>query len=172
MRALAVGLRLGFFVALQLGPWSLFLIRSTLRRGWRVGLSIGAGIAAIDGLYVALGAGGAAPIVLRAPMRLVCGLVGAAVLLSLGLRTLWVAFRVRNGIELESDVGTAGRAFLTSVGATASNPATIASWAAIFAAASAAGAARAAGAGVLPGFGVAPGGAGSGTPPAPRGPPP
>jgi putative LysE/RhtB family amino acid efflux pump len=155
MHALAVGLGLGFFVALQLGPMSLFLIRSTLRRGWTVGLSIGAGIATIDGLYAALGAVGAAPVVLLAPMRLVCGLVGAAVLLSLGLRTLWVAFRVRHAMELESDVGTAGRAFLTSVGATASNPATIASWAAIFAAASAAGAANSAGAAVLLVFGVA-----------------
>ena len=30
----AVGFGLGFFVALQLGPMSLFLIRSTLRGGW------------------------------------------------------------------------------------------------------------------------------------------
>ena len=37
---------------------SLFLIRSTLRRGWRVGLAIGAGIAIVDALYAAAGAVG------------------------------------------------------------------------------------------------------------------
>ncbi len=53
MHSLVVGFGLGFLVALQLGPMSLFLIRSTLRRGWAVGLAIGAGIAVIDGLYAA-----------------------------------------------------------------------------------------------------------------------
>ena len=42
------GFGLGFFVALQLGPLSLYLIRSTLRNGWKVGLAIAAGIAVID----------------------------------------------------------------------------------------------------------------------------
>jgi threonine/homoserine/homoserine lactone efflux protein len=49
LRAVVVGFGLGFLVALPLGPMSLFLIRSTLRRGWVVGLAIGAGIAVIDG---------------------------------------------------------------------------------------------------------------------------
>ena len=48
MHSLLVGFGLGFFVALQLGPMSLFLIRSPLRGGWKVGLAIGAGIALID----------------------------------------------------------------------------------------------------------------------------
>src|ERR1700690_806445 len=84
---------------------SLFLIRSTLRVGWRVGLA------------------------------------GGAFLIVLGLRTLHSAFRVRLGGEAQSEVAAPGRAFLTSVAGTASNPATIASWAVIFAAASTAGAA-------------------------------
>ena len=40
VHALLVGFGLGFLVALQLGPMSLFLIRSTLRRGWAVGLAM------------------------------------------------------------------------------------------------------------------------------------
>src|SRR5690349_24613495 len=56
MHALTIGFGLGFLVAMQLGPMSLFLIRSTLRGGWAVGLSIGAGIAVIDALYAAAGA--------------------------------------------------------------------------------------------------------------------
>jgi len=149
MHAFAVGFGLGFFVALQLGPMSLFLVRTTLRSGWLPGLAIGAGIAAVDALYAACGAAGAAPFLAFEPVRLALGLVGAAVLIGLGARTLYSAFRVRLGGELDTEVATPGRAFLTSLAGTASNPLTIASWAAIFAAASAAGAAHTAGGAVL-----------------------
>jgi putative LysE/RhtB family amino acid efflux pump len=71
------------------------------------------------------------------------------VLVVLGARTLYSAFRVRNGGEIDAEVATPRRAFLTSLAGTASNPLTIASWAAIFAAATAAGAAGTAGGAVL-----------------------
>ena len=136
MRPLVVGFGLGFFVAAQLGPLSLFLIRSTLRGTVRVGLAIGAGIAVIDGLYAALGAAGAAPVLSIGALRTAFGLLGAAVLLTLGVKTLMSAFRVRGGLEAADEVASPRRAFVTSLGATASNPLTIASWAAVFAAAS------------------------------------
>jgi putative LysE/RhtB family amino acid efflux pump len=154
VHAVLVGFGLGFVVAVQLGPMSLFLIRSTLRRGWAVGLAIGAGIAVIDGVYATLGAAGAVPLLTIGPLRVVLGLVGAAVLCVLGVRTLWSAFRVRSGGELDVEVSGPRRAFLTSLAGTASNPATIASWAAIFAAASA-GTGRSAGAAALLVTGVA-----------------
>src|SRR3954452_3691542 len=100
MHALAVGFGLGFFVALQLGPMSLLLIRSTLRAGWAVGLAIGAGIALVDALYAALGAAGAAPLLAVDVVHAGLGLLGAAVLVALGVRTLWSAFRVRHGGEV------------------------------------------------------------------------
>jgi putative LysE/RhtB family amino acid efflux pump len=133
VHALLVGFGLGFLVALQLGPMSLFLIRSTLRRGWAVGLAIGAGIALVDALYAVAGAAGAAPLLTIGPLRVVLGLVGAVVLIALGARTLHSAFRVRQGLEVASEVAGPRRAFLTALGGTASNPSTIASWAAIFA---------------------------------------
>ncbi len=139
MHAAAIGFGLGFFVALQLGPMSLFLIRSTLRSGWKVGLAVGAGIACIDGLYAAAGAGGATPLLNIHPVRLALGLVGAAVLIWLGARTLYSAVRVRVGSETAFETSTPRRAFLTALGGTASNPSTIVSWGAIFAAASTAG---------------------------------
>lgn len=157
MHSALVGFGLGFFVALQLGPMSLLLIRSTLRSGLRVGLAIGAGIAVVDGLYAAAGAAGAAPLLTIDPVRLVFGLVGAGVLLWLGVRTLHSAFRVRLGGEIPAEIATPGRAFRTAVAGTASNPLTIASWAAVFAAASAAGAADSAGGAVLLVAGVAAG---------------
>jgi putative LysE/RhtB family amino acid efflux pump len=144
-----VGLGLGFLVALQLGPMSLFLIRCTLRGGVRVGLAIGAGIAVVDGLYAACGAAGVAPLLSIEPVRLGLGLAGAVVLIVLGARSLHSAFAVRLGAEAAHEVARPSRAFLTSLGATASNPATIVSWAAIFAGASAAGAASTTTAGVL-----------------------
>ncbi|HVE62333.1 MAG TPA: LysE family transporter [Mycobacteriales bacterium] len=136
MNGLALGFGLGFFVALQLGPMSLYLIRSTLRHGLRVGLAIGAGIAIVDALYAAAGAAGAAPLVRIDGIRLVLGLLGAVVLVYLGARTLVAAIHLRAGLEEADEAAAPGRAFRTALGATASNPATIASWAAIFAAAS------------------------------------
>lgn len=131
-----IGFGLGFLVALQLGPMSLLLIRSTLRDGVRVGLAIGAGVAVIDALYAALGAAGAAPLLTIGPLRLLLGALGTAVLVWLGIRTLMSAVHVRAGLEGPADVGSPSRAFRTSLAATASNPLTIASWAGIFAAAS------------------------------------
>jgi putative LysE/RhtB family amino acid efflux pump len=102
----------------------------------RVGLAVGSGVAVVDALYAALGAAGAAPLLTVGPLRLALGVLGTGVLAWLGLRTLLAAVHVRAGLEGPADVGTPGRAFRTSLGATASNPLTIASWAAIFAAAS------------------------------------
>ena len=116
MNAAIIGLGLGFFVALQLGPMSLFLIRSTLRSGWKVGAAIGAGIAAVDGLYAAAGAGGATPLLAIHPVRLVLGLVGAIVLVWLGARTLYSALRVRIGGETPFEVSSPKRAFITALG--------------------------------------------------------
>jgi putative LysE/RhtB family amino acid efflux pump len=110
---------------------------------------VGAGVALIDGLYAACGAAGAAPLVAIGPVRAALGLLGAAVLLTLGARTLHSAFRARHGAEASSEVATPRRALLTGLAGTASNPSTIASWLAIFAAANAAGAARGASGAVL-----------------------
>ena len=154
MHALLVGFGLGFLVALQLGPMSLFLIRSTLRRGWAVGLAIGPGSRSSTRSTPPPGAAGAAPLLTIGPLRLVLGLVGAAVLIVLGARTLHSAFRVRQGLEVRVR-GRRRRAARSSPrsAATASNPSTIASWAAIFAAASVAGAADSTGGAVAAGRG-------------------
>ena len=88
MSALLLGFGLGFFVAAQLGPLSLFAIRSTLRSGVAIGLAIGAGVAVIDTLYAAAGAAGAAGLLEIEPLRVAFGLAGAAVLIFLGVRTL------------------------------------------------------------------------------------
>ena len=155
MAALAIGFSLGFFVAAQIGPISLLVMRTVLRGALTAGLAIGLGAAVIDATYAALGQAGAAAVLEIDALRLVLGVVGAVVLVALGARTLWSAFRVRAGMEADSEVATPRRAFLTSLAATASNPSTIASWAAIFAAATTAGAAAGASGTVLMLLGVA-----------------
>jgi putative LysE/RhtB family amino acid efflux pump len=140
--ALLIGFGLGASVAAQLGPMSLLTIRSTLRNGVWVGLAIGAGIAVIDTLYAAAGAAGASAVLTFEPIRVVAGILGAVVLISLGAMTLHSAFRLRLGGETGDELATPKRAFVVALGATASNPLTIASWAAVFAAASTAGAAE------------------------------
>ncbi len=141
MHALTLGFGLGFVVALQLGPMSLFLVRSTLAGGWYAGVAVGAGIALVDALYAAAGAAGAAPLVAIGPLRTAFGLLGASVILLLAAKTLRSARRPRGATGDERTATTPRRAFLTSLAATSANPATIVSWAAVFAAAGAAGAA-------------------------------
>ena len=153
--ALVLGFSLGFFVAAQIGPISLLVMRTVLRGALAAGLAIGAGAAVIDASYAALGQAGAAAVLEIDALRLALGVLGALVLVGLGVRTLWSAFRVRAGLEVDSEVATPRRAFFTSLAATASNPSTIASWAAIFAAATTAGAAAGAGATVAMLGGVA-----------------
>ena len=140
MGALLLGFSLGFVVAAQIGPISLFAMRTVLRGTLAAGLAIGAGAAVVDTAYAAAGQAGAAALLEIDALRLALGIFGAVVLIALGARTLWSAFRVRAGMEAGEEIATPRRAFLTSLAATASNPSTIASWVAIFAAATTAGA--------------------------------
>jgi putative LysE/RhtB family amino acid efflux pump len=130
------GLGLGLAVAAQVGPLWLLCARSSARYGARVGLSIGAAVALVDTIYAALGALGAARLVTIDVLRVALGFLGAGVLIWLGAKTLWSAWRIRLGSEAVEEISSPGRAFRTAFIATASNPLTIASWAAVFAAAS------------------------------------
>jgi putative LysE/RhtB family amino acid efflux pump len=136
VHVVALGFGLGFVVAAAIGPISLLCIRTVLRGPLGAGVAIGAGAAVVDATYALLGALGAGRLLEIGALQLALGLIGAAVLALLGLRTLWSAFRVRLGGESDEEVASPWRAFLTSLAATASNPSTILSWAAVFAAAS------------------------------------
>lgn len=135
MDDLLLGAGLGLLVALQLGPMSLLLVRTTLRSGLAAGTGVGLGIAAVDTLYAALGAAGLAVTLALPGVEQVLGLLGAAVLVALGLATLRAARRpVQDGGR--SAPTTFRAALRLSLLATAANPLTVASWAGVFAAAS------------------------------------
>jgi len=136
LAALSAGLGLGFLVAAQVGPIWLLCARSVLRGRLATGLAIGLGAALVDLAYACLGVAGAAQLMRVAGLRVALGILGATVLVILGGRTLWSAFRIRAGGETEAELASPARALRVSLLATASNPLTIASWAAVFAAAS------------------------------------
>lgn len=106
MSALAVGFGLGFVEAAAIGPISLLCTRTVLRGSLAGGVAIGAGAAAVDAGYAALGAVGAARVLEIDALRLTLGLLGAAVIAVPGARTIWSAFRLRLGGEAEDEVRT------------------------------------------------------------------
>lgn len=134
---LAAGFGFGFIVAAQVGPIWLLCGRRAPRGRVVTGLVIGVSAAVVDVAYATLGVVGAAKALQAGPqLRLAMGLVGSAVLVPLGIRTLWSTLRIRQGMEIHEGVESAGRALRTALAAAASNPLTITSWAAVFTATS------------------------------------
>jgi putative LysE/RhtB family amino acid efflux pump len=136
--ALLTGLAIGALAAANVGPIWLLCVRTSTRFGWRSGAAIGIGASIVDLAYAILGALGAAALLQFAPLRIGLGLIGAAVLIFIGARTLRDAFRVRMGAEDDSEVLRPRHALRTGLIATASNPLTILTWAAVFSGAAAA----------------------------------
>lgn len=131
------GYGLGLFLAAQVGPVTLLIVRSVLRggRALAVGLAMAAAVAGIDLGYAIVGLAGAGRLLNGGSLRLWFGLVSAAVLIVIGGRTLWIGWRARLGLESADEVVVPSRAFLTAVAATALNPLTIALWTVSFPAA-------------------------------------
>ena len=131
------GYGLGFFLAAQVGPVTLLIVRSVLRggRAVAVGLAMAAAVAGIDLVYATVGLAGVGQLLNGGSVRLWLGLASAAVLAGIGARTLWLGWRARVGLESDEDVVVPSRAFLTAVAATALNPLTIALWTVSFPAA-------------------------------------
>jgi len=131
------GYGLGLFLAAQVGPVTLLIVRSVLRGGRAVvvGLAMAAAVAAIDLGYAIVGLAGLGRLLSGGSMQLWLGLVSAAILVLIGAKTLWTGIRARSGLESPDEVVVPSRAFLTAVAATALNPLTIALWTVSFPAA-------------------------------------
>lgn len=130
--ALLAGLGIGALAAANVGPIWLLCVRTSARFGFRPGAAIGVAAATVDLAYAVLGALGAAALLQVAPLRIALGLLGASVLVFLGVRTLRDAWRVRLGAEDDSEVVEPRQALRTGLVATASNPLTILTWGAVF----------------------------------------
>jgi putative LysE/RhtB family amino acid efflux pump len=127
VRDLFFGLGVGFLVAVQVGPVML-MIRSIIRGALGTGLAMTAAVTLVDTLYASVGLAGPARLLRGETFSLVLGLVGGAVLVVIGVRTLWLGVRARVGGETDADVSSLHRAFVTALAATALNPLTIALW--------------------------------------------
>jgi putative LysE/RhtB family amino acid efflux pump len=153
--SLFVGFGLGLFVAAQIGPVSLLIVRSVVRGDFRIGMAMAAAVSLVDLSYAALGLAGVGRALEETDgVRIVLGFVGATVLAALGLRTIWIGFRARFGLETDEEVRTPRRAFFTALAATALNPLTIALWTAAAPAAVSAGRSSSDSAALLLGVGL------------------
>ena len=127
------GFILGFVIAASPGPIFFLCLRRTLARGWPAGLASGFGVATADGFYAAVAAFGIGAIsTFLVGERRWLALVGGAVLVLLGLRTL---LERPKSVEPSSAATGSGLAwaYLSTLGLTITNPSTIISFAALVA---------------------------------------
>ena len=128
------GFALGFAIAASPGPIFFLCLRRTLLRGWRAGFLSGLGVATADGFYAAIAVFGVAAIaaVLSGASRWL-ELVGGAALVVLGLRSI-----IERPTAVEQEAPPSGRglawAYVSTLGLTITNPATIISFAGLAAA--------------------------------------
>jgi threonine/homoserine/homoserine lactone efflux protein len=125
------GFALGFAIAASPGPIFFLCLRRTLLRGRLYGFVSGLGVATADGFYAAIAAFGFA-IVFNAAAggRRPLALTGGAVLIGLGLRIL-VERRDRPVEAPATSRAGLAWAYLSTLGLTITNPATIISFAAL-----------------------------------------
>jgi arginine exporter protein ArgO len=130
--ALLTGLVAGYGVAIPVGAIGVLLIGLTARTSLRVGAAAALGVATVDGAYalIAVAGGGAVASAVRpvaGPMR---G-IAAAVLLIMAAHTAitaWRRYRTTPGGTAANGIAAGpspARAYLTLVGLTALNPATV-----------------------------------------------
>ena len=125
------GLAFGFVLAATVGPMWVLCFRRTVASGVLTGFASGMGIAAADGLYGAVAAFGLTAISgFLLGYSFWIGLVGAAFLAYLGVRTLLA--RPAEG-RAEGEGRSLAASFLSTLGLTLANPPTILAFAAIFA---------------------------------------
>jgi threonine/homoserine/homoserine lactone efflux protein len=125
------GLVVGFTIAAAVGPISLLTIRRTIAHGQLYGLVSGLGVASADASYAGIAAFGLTAVSgLLISGRVVLGLVGGAIIVLLGIRTI----RTRPG-EAATIAERPGlpAAFGSIYALTMTNPMTILSFAAVFA---------------------------------------
>ena len=128
------GFVLGFAIAASPGPIFFLCLRRTLVRGWLSGLISGFGVATADGFYAALAAFGVGAItsVLVGDRRWLA-LIGGTALVVLGLRTVLDRPKSTEAARDSSNGSGLGWAYLSTLGLTITNSATIISFAALVA---------------------------------------
>jgi threonine/homoserine/homoserine lactone efflux protein len=125
------GFVLGFAVAASPGPIFFLCLRRTLLRGRLYGLLSGLGVATADGFYAAIAAFGVAALTTAlAGGRRPLAVIGGAALIALAVRTLLDRQRIPSETPATTRAGLAW-AYMSTLGLTITNPATVISFAAL-----------------------------------------
>jgi threonine/homoserine/homoserine lactone efflux protein len=128
LSAFLIGAAAGYAIAIPVGPIAVLIVRTALRRGFRVAAAAGAGTATVDLVFAILAvvAGGAVASALAAvlfPLRL----AAAAALMYLAIRALLRLGRTDLALETPGGVlRSAPRTYVLFIGLTLLNPATVA----------------------------------------------
>jgi threonine/homoserine/homoserine lactone efflux protein len=124
------GFALGLAIAAAPGPIFFLCLRRTLVKGWLNGLVSGFGVATADGFYAALGVFGVGAIAtLLTGERRWLALAGGVLLVAVGARI--VLDRPKTTETASGNGAGLGWAYLSTLGLTITNPATILSFAAL-----------------------------------------
>jgi threonine/homoserine/homoserine lactone efflux protein len=125
------GFVLGFAVAASPGPIFFLCLRRTLLRGRVYGLVSGLGVATADAFYAAVASLGLAAVTTAiASGRRPLAVIGGAALIAIGVRILLQRRQEPNAAATTGGAGL-GWAYLSTLGLTITNPATILSFAAL-----------------------------------------
>jgi threonine/homoserine/homoserine lactone efflux protein len=125
------GFALGFAVAASPGPIFFLCLRRTLLRGRVYGLVSGLGVATADAFYAAVASLGLAAVTTAiASGRRPLAVIGGAALIAIGVRILLKRRQEPNPGATTAGAGLAW-AYLSTLGLTITNPATILSFAAL-----------------------------------------
>jgi threonine/homoserine/homoserine lactone efflux protein len=122
-------------IAAPVGPVNVLCIRRTIVHGRMVGVASGLGAAAADSMFGAIAAFGLSfvhELVMREKFWF--GLIGAGVLLVIGLKTLWAKAPKEKDDEDEKDPATLLGDFTSTLILTLTNPVTVLSFLAVFSA--------------------------------------
>ena len=127
LSAFLIGAAAGYAIAIPVGPIAVLIVRTGLRRGFRIAAAAGAGTATVDLIYAitAVVVGSAVTSVLSAvltPMRL----AAAAALLYLAVRALLRLRRTDVALDAPGEDRSAARTYVLFIGLTLLNPATVA----------------------------------------------
>lgn len=127
LSAFLIGAAAGYAIAIPVGPIAVLIVRTGLRRGFRIAAAAGAGTATVDLIYAitAVFVGSAVTSVLSSvltPMRL----AAAAALLCLAVRALLRLGRTDTALDTPGEDRSAARTYVLFIGLTLLNPATVA----------------------------------------------
>jgi threonine/homoserine/homoserine lactone efflux protein len=121
-----IGFMAGLALAIPVGPMAIMLINTTISRGLRHGVVGALGMATVDGAYaLAVFVIGGIIAAALTSLKLVFGLIGAGILLVLGIQTAYKNLKLlRTKDSLVSNAansGSVGKTFGTFVAATVVN---------------------------------------------------